>query len=182
MLGRVLILSYSAATLAWGCGGESESLDDSSAGAAGASTHGGSGGSGGNASAGTGESGGGSSGGSRAGASAVGGAASGGAGAGGGGGSSEAGEAGDGSSGAAAGGSEAGAGGTGGLVVCDPRLIVCRRAAPVCSEGEVPSVSGTCYGACVPIERCECDEPAACPNEATYTCHNSAGRCGPYVR
>lgn len=68
------------------------------------------------------------------------------------------------------------------LVACDPRLIVCKRVAPSCAQGEVPSVEGSCYGPCVPIERCGCDEPADCPDNATYTCWNFGAHCGPYVR
>ena len=73
-------------------------------------------------------------------------------------------------------------GATSELVNCDPRAIVCKRVAPTCGDNEVPSVDGSCYGACVRIERCGCDGPADCPNDAMYTCWNSAAHCGPYVR
>lgn len=64
---------------------------------------------------------------------------------------------------------------------CDPKQLRCRRAAPVCPEGEVPSVSGTCYGACVPLEQCACSQADDCPNPDSYTCHLYARHCGPYV-
>jgi hypothetical protein len=69
----------------------------------------------------------------------------------------------------------------GGSVDCDQRKIMCRVKIPPCPDMQVPSIDGTCYGACVPIESCACDEAAACPDASQYTCHMSAGRCGPYV-
>jgi hypothetical protein len=66
-------------------------------------------------------------------------------------------------------------------VSCDPGAILCRRAPPVCAEGQVPSVDGTCYGPCVPVGDCVCQAPEDCPNGDEYTCHRSPGRCGPYV-
>lgn len=77
------------------------------------------------------------------------------------------------------------AGGDGGaapLVDCDPRKIICKRAAPECGTFEVPSVADSCYGECVAIERCACDSADACPNPNEYTCWNSAKHCGPFVR
>jgi hypothetical protein len=65
---------------------------------------------------------------------------------------------------------------------CDPKKIMCRRVAPTCAEGELPSVSGICYGPCVPAESCACKQADECPNPNAYTCHMSAKRCGPYVR
>jgi hypothetical protein len=66
-------------------------------------------------------------------------------------------------------------------VSCDPRAILCKVAAPTCPTGQVPSVKGICYGPCVPVEMCECGSAAACPDPGQYTCHMSAGHCGPYV-
>jgi hypothetical protein len=68
-------------------------------------------------------------------------------------------------------------------VSCDPRAILCKRLAPTCPTGQVPSIddTGICYGECVPIEMCECTSAAACPDSKQYTCHMSAGHCGPYV-
>ena len=64
---------------------------------------------------------------------------------------------------------------------CDPAQILCKRVAPMCPQGQVPSVSGSCYGPCVPVESCACSKESECPNHDSYTCHLSAGRCGPYV-
>jgi hypothetical protein len=70
---------------------------------------------------------------------------------------------------------------TPGALDCDPRKILCKRVAPECPEGQVPSVSGSCYGDCVPLESCPCSGPEQCPNPDTGTCHMSAGHCGPFV-
>ena len=69
-----------------------------------------------------------------------------------------------------------------GSVSCDPRRILCKRVAPICAEGEVPSVSGSCYGPCVKVETCPCAGPEECPESDKYTCHMNTRRCGPYVR
>jgi hypothetical protein len=66
-------------------------------------------------------------------------------------------------------------------VSCDQRLILCKRVAPVCPDMQVPSVEGTCYGPCVPIDDCVCQAPEDCPDADVYTCHRSQARCGPYV-
>ena len=71
--------------------------------------------------------------------------------------------------------------GTSSAVSCDTRKVLCKRATPVCPQGQVPSVVGVCYGDCVPIESCPCGAPEDCPNSNEYTCHKSQGRCGPYV-
>jgi hypothetical protein len=64
---------------------------------------------------------------------------------------------------------------------CDPRKITCKSAVPICPEGQAPSVAGSCYGPCVPVESCGCSEPQACPLPDSYTCHNFARHCGPFV-
>lgn len=64
---------------------------------------------------------------------------------------------------------------------CDPAKILCKRAAPQCPEFQVPSVEGSCYGPCVPVDSCVCSNASQCPNHDSFTCHMSAGRCGPYV-
>jgi len=69
----------------------------------------------------------------------------------------------------------------GGQVSCDPRSVLCKRATPKCPEGTVPSVVGSCYGDCVPIEQCACTEADACPLRDFYTCHMSAKHCTPYL-
>lgn len=78
-------------------------------------------------------------------------------------------------------GNEAGAGA--GLVDCDPLKITCKRAAPPCDPGEVPSVDdvGNCYGECVKIDRCACSAAQQCPDPDQYTCW-AKQHCGPFVR
>lgn len=68
-----------------------------------------------------------------------------------------------------------------GKVSCDARAVVCKRAEPVCPEGQVASVEGTCWGPCVAIDACVCDEAADCPHAEKYVCHMHAQKCGPYV-
>ncbi len=41
------------------------------------------------------------------------------------------------------------------LVLCDPTRVACAIDPPECPPGEVSSVVGACWGACVPISRCE---------------------------
>jgi hypothetical protein len=64
---------------------------------------------------------------------------------------------------------------------CDLRKVLCRMAQPMCPEGQAPSVSGSCFGPCVAIENCSCSAPEQCPLPDKYTCHMSAGHCGPFV-
>lgn len=64
---------------------------------------------------------------------------------------------------------------------CDLRKVACDEAEPECAEGATASVSGVCYGPCVSIESCTCSGPEECPDPDHYTCHRSAGHCGPYV-
>jgi hypothetical protein len=64
---------------------------------------------------------------------------------------------------------------------CDLDQIACDAAEPECPDGQVPSVSGVCYGPCVGVEDCGCTGPDDCPRPEQYTCHLSAGHCGPYV-
>ncbi|HRC58328.1 MAG TPA: hypothetical protein PKU97_20530, partial [Kofleriaceae bacterium] len=70
---------------------------------------------------------------------------------------------------------------TSGLLDCDPGKIMCRRMAPACPQGQVPSVSGSCYGPCVAIERCACSAAAQCPQPDQHTCWREQ-HCGPFVR
>lgn len=85
---------------------------------------------------------------------------------------------------AATGGSASTSGGSGGgasgLVDCDLRKVVCRIAVPECPQNQVPSVNGTCYGPCVPIDSCACTVAADCPYNEEYTCWRRT-HCGPYV-
>jgi hypothetical protein len=72
------------------------------------------------------------------------------------------------------------AGGGAALVDCDPKMILCKRLAPECGVGEVPSVEGSCYGDCVKVERCGCTTAAQCPQPEQYTCW-AERHCGPFV-
>lgn len=67
-------------------------------------------------------------------------------------------------------------------VSCDRRELRCKRLETMCPEGQVHQIVDACYGPCVPIEACACDEAVDCPDESQYTCHLYKGRCGPYVR
>jgi hypothetical protein len=64
---------------------------------------------------------------------------------------------------------------------CDRRPLTCRRAEPLCPEGQVVEIVGNCFGDCVRIDACACSEAAACPQPEKYTCHMSAMHCGPFV-
>ncbi len=66
-------------------------------------------------------------------------------------------------------------------VSCDRRELRCKRAELPCPEGEVREIVDGCYGECVAIDRCVCDEQDACPDSSQYACHMHSGRCGPYV-
>ncbi len=65
--------------------------------------------------------------------------------------------------------------------LCDPRKVLCKISQPVCPAGQVPSVSGSCYGPCVAVETCECTVAAQCPSPNQYTCLLSAGHCSAYL-
>lgn len=65
---------------------------------------------------------------------------------------------------------------------CDRSTITCRQVEPECPEGTVPEVEGTCWTErCIRIDGCACTGPEQCPMPEIYTCHSSAGRCGPYL-
>jgi hypothetical protein len=66
-------------------------------------------------------------------------------------------------------------------VSCDQRKVTCKMMTPLCGEGEFPSVVGTCWDACVKVDRCMCTTAEECPISAQYTCHLSRQRCGPYL-
>jgi hypothetical protein len=66
-------------------------------------------------------------------------------------------------------------------VSCDPRTVLCDALPPECPDFQVAQVVGGCWGGCVPVDACVCDEAADCPNNDAYTCHMYRGRCGPYV-
>jgi hypothetical protein len=69
---------------------------------------------------------------------------------------------------------------------CDARKIQCATLVPVdpCEAGKVYSVVAACYGTCVPIEECVCDEKADCPDPdgtEPYTCLMSRKHCTPWL-
>ena len=68
-----------------------------------------------------------------------------------------------------------------GAVDCDPRKVACDALPQPCPEGQVRALRDSCYGDCVDVEACKCSAPGACPLPEKYTCHMSAGHCGPYV-
>lgn len=67
------------------------------------------------------------------------------------------------------------------LADCDQSKIRCRRMPPQCPEGQVASVSGSCFGECVAVERCACSASIACPQPEKHACWYNQ-HCGPYVR
>jgi hypothetical protein len=67
-------------------------------------------------------------------------------------------------------------------ITCDTRYVHCVAPEPECPLGQVPWVRGMCYGGCAQIEACDCTGPEQCPDPDHYTCHLSAGHCGPYVQ
>jgi len=76
--------------------------------------------------------------------------------------------------------------GQGELFDCDARKIQCATLVPVepCEAGMVYSVVEACYGTCVPITACTCDEMADCPDPdgtEAYTCIVSRHRCSPWL-
>lgn len=67
------------------------------------------------------------------------------------------------------------------LMDCDHSKVRCKRIAPICPEGEAASVAGSCFGPCVAIQRCACNETTKCPNPDKHACWSNQ-HCGPYVR
>jgi hypothetical protein len=61
---------------------------------------------------------------------------------------------------------------------CYSGAVRCSDPAPVCPEGQAPSVIDDCYGPCIPIESCRCAAHYQCPNGELYTCLETL-RCGP---
>jgi hypothetical protein len=59
--------------------------------------------------------------------------------------------------------------------------VLCAAVPVSCPEGQVSEIRNGCYEGCVPIESCSCTGPEHCPDSNRYTCHLSAGHCGPYL-
>lgn len=59
---------------------------------------------------------------------------------------------------------------------CDPRMVACNSIPPTCAAGEVPSVSFSCYGPCIPATHCA---PIPCDRECPggWSCDASTGTC-----
>jgi hypothetical protein len=64
---------------------------------------------------------------------------------------------------------------------CFTDAVRCADPAPVCPEGQAPSVVDDCYGPCIPVESCRCFAHYQCPNLDLYTCLDDM-RCGPNPR
>jgi hypothetical protein len=53
---------------------------------------------------------------------------------------------------------------------CDSGRVRCADAAPTCPAGQAPAVVAGCWGPCVPIEMCRCDQNWQCPQRDLYRC------------
>lgn len=61
---------------------------------------------------------------------------------------------------------------------CDASRVRCRLFPPMCPDGLVAEVEGTCWTTrCVPLIDCRCTDTAQCPEDTT--CDTSAMRCQP---
>ena len=62
---------------------------------------------------------------------------------------------------------------------CDPSSVVCAMPPPACAAGEVPSVRGGCWGACVPATECSrVTDCGQCAPELQF-CVRDVTRMGP---
>ncbi len=68
-------------------------------------------------------------------------------------------------------------------VDCNPAHVACESRPPVCTGGgEVPSVSGACWGPCVLYTRCApipCDPDVAAGCPTNLVCYRTTRTCGP---
>jgi hypothetical protein len=46
---------------------------------------------------------------------------------------------------------------------CDANRVRCADATPICTDGQAPAVIAGCWGPCVPIDMCRCDQNWQCP-------------------
>ena len=53
---------------------------------------------------------------------------------------------------------------------CDAQRVRCTTPVPTCPDGQAPAVIAGCWGPCVPIEMCRCDENWRCPRTDAYHC------------
>lgn len=62
---------------------------------------------------------------------------------------------------------------------CDESRVACLAPTPICPAGEVPSVSGLCWGPCVPADECAYVTDCARCDGATHFCATYVQRSGP---
>ena len=61
---------------------------------------------------------------------------------------------------------------------CDVYRVRCADPKPACPDGQAPAVIGGCWGPCVPVDMCRCDQAWRCP--AGFRCYFfPTFRCGP---
>jgi len=53
---------------------------------------------------------------------------------------------------------------------CDQARVRCATPEPTCPDGQAPAVIAGCWGPCVPIEMCRCDQNWRCPPRDGYRC------------
>jgi hypothetical protein len=53
---------------------------------------------------------------------------------------------------------------------CDAYRVRCNDPAPSCPVGQAPAVTAGCWGPCVPIAMCRCDQNWQCPQRDKYRC------------
>jgi hypothetical protein len=61
---------------------------------------------------------------------------------------------------------------------CFTGAVRCSDPAPICPEGQAPSVVNDCYGPCIPVSSCRCFAHYECPTLTLNTCLADF-RCGP---
>jgi hypothetical protein len=63
---------------------------------------------------------------------------------------------------------------------CDANRVRCATPAPSCPDDQAPAVIAGCWGPCVPIGGCRCDQNWQCPQRDKYRCSLlPAFRCAP---
>lgn len=53
---------------------------------------------------------------------------------------------------------------------CDTFRVRCADPGPTCADGEVPAVIAGCWGPCVPVTMCRCEQHWQCPQRDRYRC------------
>jgi hypothetical protein len=63
---------------------------------------------------------------------------------------------------------------------CDAYRVRCADPQPTCPDGQAPAITAGCWGPCVPIAMCRCDQNWQCPEREKYRCSLLPDfRCGP---